>query len=103
VNKKHLIYVACGSAAASANLVKYRLTDLLKKENLDVEIVTMRVSEVVGNVKSKRPELVIITAGGFSREGLPEDLPVLSGLPLMTMVGVQDFIKKIKEILGENK
>ncbi|MGC8757921.1 MAG: hypothetical protein ACP5QX_05680 [Caldisericaceae bacterium] len=96
---KHLIYVACGSAAASANLVKYRLGELLAKEKIDVEIVTMRVSEVAGNVSNRKPELVIITAGGFSKESLPEDLPVLSGLPLMTMIGVKDFVQKVKDSL----
>jgi galactitol-specific phosphotransferase system IIB component len=98
-SKRYLIYVACGSAAASANLVKARLTELLQKEKINAEFKTMRVSEVVSSVNAKRPDLVIITAGGFSTQGLPDDLPVLSGLPLMTMVGVSDFIKKVKNAL----
>jgi galactitol-specific phosphotransferase system IIB component len=99
MGKRYLIYVACGSAAASANLVKYRLADLLKQEKIDVEIDVMRVSEVAENTRNRKPDLVIITAGGFSKESLPEDLPVLSGLPLMTMIGVNDFVKKVKDSL----
>ncbi|MEM3509576.1 MAG: hypothetical protein QW076_03280 [Candidatus Anstonellales archaeon] len=100
MGKKYLIYVACGSAAASANLVKARLAELLEKEKIEAEFKIMRVSEVQSAVNSKRPDLVIITAGGFSTKGLPNDLPVISGLPLMTMVGVNDFIKKVKEALN---
>jgi len=100
MGKKYLIYVACGSAAASANLVKARLAELLEKEKIDAKFEIMRVSEVVNSVIAKRPDLVVITAGGFSTEGFPKDLPVLSGLPLMTMIGVNDFVKKIKEALN---
>ncbi|MBE3519252.1 MAG: hypothetical protein IMW97_02995 [Firmicutes bacterium] len=101
MNKKYLIYVACGSAAASANLVKVRLWDLLRKKGIDAELQTMRVSEVPNTVKAKRPDLVIITAGSFSKEALPPDLPVLSGLPLMTMIGVDAFMKQVEETLSK--
>jgi galactitol-specific phosphotransferase system IIB component len=100
MGKKYLIYVACGNAAASANLVKYRLSDLLKQEKVNVEIAVMRVAEIANSVAGKMPDLVVIAAGNFVKEGLPEDLPVLSGLPLMTMVGVNDFVKKVKESLN---
>ncbi|RIE06787.1 hypothetical protein SMC7_00635 [Candidatus Cryosericum terrychapinii] len=97
---QYLIYVACGNAAASASLVGSRLSELLKAEKIETRVETMRVVEVAGHVATKRPALVVITAGSvFSREGLPGDLPVMSGLPLMTMVGVGDFIKKVKEAL----
>ena len=99
MSNKCLVYVACGSAAASANLVKLRLSDLLRKRGIDAELQTMRVSEVPNSVKAKRPDLVIITAGSFSREALPQDLPVLSGLPLMTMVGVDTFMEQVEEAL----
>jgi len=99
MKKTYLIFVACGSAAATCALVGSRLSDLLKKEGIDAQIKAMRVSEVTNNVKNKRPDLVIISAGNFSRQELPEDLQVLSGIPLMTMVGVNDFISKIKSIL----
>lgn len=99
MEKKYLIYVACGSAAASANLVKARLAELLEKEKINAEFKVMRVSEVLNSIIARKPDLVIITAGGFSTEGFPKDLPVLSGLPLMTMVGVNDFVKKVKEAL----
>ncbi|MEQ2129064.1 hypothetical protein QTP99_03485 [Caldanaerobacter subterraneus KAk] len=99
MNKKFLIYVACGSAAASANLVKDRLSDLLKKRGIDAELKTMRVSEVPNTVRAKRPDLVIITAGSFSKGDLPADLPVLSGLPLMTMIGVDKFMQEVEQAL----
>ncbi|WP_052210513.1 hypothetical protein [Thermoanaerobacter sp. YS13] len=101
MSKKYLIYVACGSAAASANLVKDRLTDLLKKKGIEAELKTMRVSEVPNTVKVKKPDLVVITAGNFSKGALPPDLPVLSGLPLMTMIGVDKFMQEVEQALSK--
>lgn len=101
VARKYLIYVACGSAAASANLVRGRLSEILREKGIDAELQTLRVSEVANAVKAQRPDLVIITAGNFSKEALPPDLPVLSGLPLMTMVNVDGFMKQIEEALNK--
>jgi hypothetical protein len=47
----------------------------------------------------KRPDLIIITAGSFSKGDLPADLPVLSGLPLMTMIGVDKFMQEVEQAL----
>lgn len=102
MSKKYLIYVACGSAAASANLVKGRLSDLLKKKGIEAELKTMRVSEVANTVKVEKPDLVVITAGGFSKGDLPSDLPVLSGLPLMTMIGVDKFMQEVEKALKKS-
>jgi len=96
---KPLIYIACGSAAASANLVKERLRELLRKNKIDAELKVMRIAEVAGEVAARRPDLIIITAGSFSKAGIPKDIPVLSGLPLMTMVGVEKFMNEVKSIL----
>lgn len=99
MSKRYVIYVACGSAAATSSLVRARLFDLLHDEKVETDMEVMRISEVASRVATKRPDLVIITAGAVSRQGLPEDLPVMSGLPLMTMMGVSDFVKRVKEAL----
>ena len=99
MGKRYVIYVACGSAAASSTLVGTRLSDLLHDERVDTNIEIMRISEVASRVATKRPDLVVVTAGAVSKQGLPDDLPVMSGLPLMTMMGVSDFIRRVKEVL----
>lgn len=97
--KKYFIYVACGSAAATSNLVRSRLLDILQKENINATVEVARISELANLVANRKPDLVIITAGSVTSQGLPSGVPVLSGLPLMTLFGVNDFTNKIKEAL----
>ncbi|MEX2690802.1 MAG: hypothetical protein ACTSU6_05715 [Candidatus Njordarchaeales archaeon] len=100
---KYLVYVACGSAAASANVVKGRIAEYFKKAKIDVELRIARVSELPSITQRIKPDLVIITAGHYSRRGIPEDVPVVSGVPFMTMVGVQQLMDKIINILKSKK
>lgn len=97
--KKYFIYVACGSAAATSNLVRSRLLDILEKEKIEAQVEVARISELANLVVNRKPDLVIITAGSVKNKDLPEGVPVLSGLPLMTMFGVDKFGKEIKEAL----
>jgi galactitol-specific phosphotransferase system IIB component len=101
--KKYLIYVACGSAAASANLVKERLRELLKKYKINAEMQIYRVAELANAVKLRRPDLIIITAGVYTKAGIPPDIPILIGIPLMTMVGVDDFMRQVINALQKSK
>lgn len=101
--KKYLIYVACGSAAASANLVKERLRELLKKYKIDADLQIYRVAELANAVKLRRPDLIIITAGSYTKAGIPPDIPILIGIPLMTMVGVDNFMKEVINALQKSK
>lgn len=97
--KKYFIYVACGSAAASSNLVRSRLLDILQEININASVEVARISELTNLTASRKPDLIIITAGAVTNKGIPSGIPVLSGLPLMTMVGVNEFANKIKEAL----
>jgi len=100
---KYIVYVACGSAAASANVVKGRLMQLFKQARLDVDLRIARISEIPQIAQSVHPDLIIITAGSFSKKGIPEDIPVISGLPFMTMVGMQKAFQEIVNILKSKK
>jgi len=97
---KKLIYVACGSGAASANLVKERLKEYLKKMNIDAELVIGRISEIPGMVASRKPDAIIVTVGSTKIPNIPPDIPVLYGLPLMTMVNVDKFLEELKRVLS---
>jgi hypothetical protein len=35
--------------------------------------------------------------------GIPPDVPILSGVPLMSGIGAQDFINKVVEIITKRK
>ncbi len=97
---KYIIYIACGSAAASANVVRSRLDQMLRNKGLrNFELRIARVAELPSITQRVHPDLVIITAGSYSRTGIPEDIPVISGVPLMTMVGVDKFVNEVIETL----
>ena len=97
---KYVIYIACGSAAASANVVKSRLEQMLRSKGLrNFELRIARVAELPSITQRVHPDLVIITAGSYSRTGIPEDIPVISGVPLMTMVGADKFVSEVIDIL----
>ena len=95
-----MIYIACGSAAASANVVKSRLYDKLREKGIkNFELRVARVAELPSITSRVKPDLIIITAGLYSKKGIPQDIPVLSGIPLMTMVGADQFVDKVVSIL----
>jgi len=96
---KYLIYVCCGSAAASAALARRRLIDELEKRKVKAEIVVHRILELPGQVASRKPDVVVVTAGQ-APAALPADVIVVQGIPLMTGFGidrlVDDMLAKLK-------
>lgn len=99
--KKYLIYVACGSAAASASLARRRLIELLESRGVDAECKIFRVSELIGQVDSKKPDAIVVTAGQTPKY-LPDDIVIVKGIPLMTGFGmdklVDDMLTDLKKI-----
>ena len=97
MTKKYFIYVACGSAAASASLARRRLVDQLEARKVPAEIEICRISELMGAVESKKPDAVIVTAGQAPKT-LPEDIVIVKGIPLMTGFGID---KLVDDLLAE--
>ena len=91
MGKKYLIYVACGSAAASASLARRRLIEALDKRNVDVDIDIHRIAELPGEVASRKPDVVVVAAGQ-APTNLPEDILIVKGVPLMTGFGVDKLV-----------
>jgi galactitol-specific phosphotransferase system IIB component len=88
---KYLIYVACGSAAASASLARRRLIDELEKRKVGAEVVIHRILELPGQIASKKPDVVVITAGQ-APPNMAEDIVVVKGVPLMTGFGIEELV-----------
>ena len=97
---KYLIYVACGSAAASAALARRRLIDELAKRNIPAEVEVHRILELPGAIASHKPDVVVVTAGQ-APTSLPGDIVIVKGIPLMTGFGidvlVDDMLNQLKE------
>ena len=97
------IIVACGSAAASSHLVAEQLREEFRKRKIAAKFVEVRVTELPQNAQTLKPDLIIITAGTFPKGGIPPDIPVLSGTPLLSGIGAQEFINKVIEIITSKK
>ncbi|NPV40523.1 MAG: hypothetical protein HPY72_04145 [Anaerolineae bacterium] len=91
MEKKYLIYVACGSAAASASLARRRLIDALNARNIDAEIEIHRITELPGQIEARKPDVVIIAAGQ-TPASIPENILVVKGIPLMTGFGIDKLV-----------
>ena len=91
MGKKYLIYVACGSAAASASLARRRLIDALDARDIEAEIEIHRISELPGQIESRKPN-VIVVAAGQAPPSIPEDVLVVKGVPLMTGFGIDKLV-----------
>ena len=96
---KYLIYVACGSAAASAALARRRLIDELAKRKIKANVEVHRILELPGQVASRKPDVVIVTAGQ-TPASLPDDIVIVKGIPLMTGFGID---KLVDDMLAELK
>jgi len=99
MDDKYLIYVACGSAAASAALARRRLIDELEKRKIKADVEVHRILELPGAVASRKPNVVVVTAGQAPKS-LPDDIVIVKGIPLMTGFGID---KLVDEMLAELK
>lgn len=91
---KYLIYVACGSAAASAALARRRLIDNLAERNIPADVEVYRILELPGAVTSRKPDVVVVTAGQAPSD-LPEDIVIVKGIPLMTGFGIDALMDEM--------
>jgi len=91
---KYLIYVACGSAAASAALARRRLIDELAKRKITADVEVHRILELPGQVAQRKPDVVVVTAGQ-APAALPEDIIIVQGIPLMTGFGIEGLVDEM--------
>ncbi len=99
---KYLIYVVCGSAAASAALARRRLIDEFDKRKVKADIEVHRILELPGQVASRKPHAVVMTAGQ-PPASLPEDILIVQGIPLMTGFGIDALVDDMLKQLEERK
>jgi len=91
MEKKYLIYVACGSAAASASLARRRLIDALDQRGIEAEIEIHRIAELPNQIESRKPD-VIVVAAGQAPSSIPDDVLIVKGVPLMTGFGIDKLV-----------
>ena len=100
--KKYLIYVACGSAAASAALARRRLIDELQKRKIKADVEVHRILELPGQVANRKPDVVVVTAGQ-APAALPDDVLIVQGIPLMTGFGIEGLVDDMLKSLEDRE
>jgi len=98
--RSYTIVVSCGTAIATSTHVSLKLKEMLGERGLSINTIQCRVSEVTDY--ADQADLVVTTAQ------IPFDLPVpvISGLPFLTGVGIKEVIDSIEKKLeagGENQ
>jgi PTS system galactitol-specific IIB component len=87
------IMVVCGSAVATSVAMKQYLLEELNKRNLEVAIDTISVNEV--DTKVENYDLILL----LTRIKLETETPVISAIPFLTGIGLEDLINDIEKIV----
>ena len=89
---KKKVIVACGGAVATSTVAANKVVELSKKNNVDIEICQVRISEIESNL----PADLIVTTSKVKREF---GVPLLTGVPFISGVGVEKTEANILKIL----
>lgn len=98
--KKLNVLVACGAGVATSTVVMKKVEDLFKDQNIDVNLMQIKISEAAS--KQKDADMLISTTI------LPTtyDIPTVKAIGFLTGIGVDDLNKEIsdkaRKLLSEN-
>ena len=91
---KKKVIVACGGAVATSTVAANKVVELCKNNNVDIEICQVRISEIESNL----PADLIITTSKVKRDF---GVPLLTGMPFISGVGVEKTEAKILKVLRD--
>lgn len=92
---KKKIIVACGGAVATSTIAANHVMELCKKNGIDVEICQIRISEIESNLPA---DLIVPTSKVKKDYGVP----LITGMPFVSGVGVEKTEQDILDILMKN-
>lgn len=93
MNKK--VIVACGGAVATSTIAANKVVELAKDNGIDVEICQCRISEIESNLDGAS---LIVTTSRVKRD---YGIPLITGMPFISGVGVEKTGKAILDILNK--
>lgn len=92
--RKKKILIVCGTSIATSTVVAFKVDEFLKKKGIQVEIRRAMTSEAKN--ASKDADLIIATT---QVPGVT--IPVISGIPYLTGMGVANLEQQILDILSK--
>ena len=93
MNKK--VIVACGGAVATSTIAANKVVELAKNNGIDVEICQCRISEIESNLDGTS---LIVTTSRVKRD---YSIPLITGMPFISGVGVEKTEKAILDVLNK--
>jgi len=87
------VIVACGGAVATSTIAANKVVDLCRKNGIDVEICQIRISEIESYLVGAD---LIVTTSKVKRD---YGVPLLTGMPFISGVGVEKTEQAILEVL----
>lgn len=92
---KKKVIVACGGAVATSTIAANKVVELCKKNGIDVTIRQVRISEIPSNLPA---DLIVPT----SRVKRDFGVPVITGMPFISGVGVEKTETAILKVLKDD-
>ncbi len=80
---KKKVIVACGGAVATSTIAANKVVELCKKNNIDVEICQVRISEIESNLPA---DLIVPTSKVKRDFGVPQPIQYAPLLPVQKHV-----------------
>ena len=90
---KKKVIVACGGAVATSTIAASKIVELGKKNGIEIEIAQVRISEIESNLSGAS---LIVTTSKVKRD---YGIPLITGMPFISGVGVEKTEKAILEVL----
>ncbi len=96
MNRPAVILVMCGSSIATSTMAAVKIEDEARKRKVKISVKKGKVSDAEILIKQGKPDVVVATAVLAPRK----DVPVLSGVPLLTNVGQKEFFENLFNIIA---
>lgn len=95
MNDRKRVLIACGTSIATATVVAQKVKEIAKEAGLTVDVLQCKAAEIRGRIATFNPHVIVATTP------VPKDLglPVFSGIPFLSGVGMDELEAQIVEAL----
>lgn len=93
--EKAKILCSCGTGIATSTVVSNKIANICKKNNINYELVQCKACELPSKIADFKPTIIVSTTPVSSKT----DIPVFSGIPFLSGVGMDKLEKQIVEAL----
>lgn len=97
MNRPAVILVMCGSSIATSTLAAVKIENEAQKRNISVTVKKGKVADADTLIASTKADIIVATAVLQPRD----DIPVFSGVPLLTGVGQKELYDEIFDAIAK--